>query len=257
MERLNLSGKVALVTGAARGIGLETARALAARGASVVLVDLDAAQAERAAAQVHDVRALGLGGDVTDRAAMQRAVARAVERFGGVDVVVANAGIAPRAATMRAMAPESFERVVDVNLLGVARTVDAALPEIVRRGGHVVVIASIYAFANGAGVVPYAMSKAGVEALGRALRVELRPHGASASVAYFGLDRHPHGPAGDRRRPRRRRDAPGASRPAAQAPAAVRGGRGHRRRHRAPQGPHRPTRGAGRSSRRCAASSTR
>jgi NAD(P)-dependent dehydrogenase (short-subunit alcohol dehydrogenase family) len=73
-----------------------------------------------------------------------------------------------------------------VNLNGVYRTVDAALPEIVRRGGHVVVIASIYAFANGAGVAPYAMSKAGVEALGRSLRVELRPHGASASVAYFG-----------------------------------------------------------------------
>jgi NAD(P)-dependent dehydrogenase (short-subunit alcohol dehydrogenase family) len=186
MERYDLRGKVALVTGAARGIGLETARALGARGASVVLVDLDAGAAERAAAQVHDARAMGVGADVTDRAAMQRAVAGAVERFGGVDVVVANAGIAPRAATMRAMAPESFERVVDVNLLGVARTVDAALPEIVRRGGHVVVIASIYAFANGAGVVPYAMSKAGVEALGRALRVELRQHGASASVAYFG-----------------------------------------------------------------------
>jgi NAD(P)-dependent dehydrogenase (short-subunit alcohol dehydrogenase family) len=92
---------------------------------------------------------------------------------------------------MRAMAPENFERVIDVNLLGVSRTVDAALFEIVRWRGHVVVIASVYAFANGAGTVPYAMSKAGVEALGRALRVELRPHGASASVAYFGwIDTH-------------------------------------------------------------------
>jgi NAD(P)-dependent dehydrogenase (short-subunit alcohol dehydrogenase family) len=186
MERYDLRGKVALVTGAARGIGLETARALGARGASVVLVDLDAGAAERAAAQVHDARAMGVGADVTDRAAMQRAVAGAVERFGGLDVVVANAGIAPRAATVRAMAPEKFERVLDVNLNGVYRTVDAALPEVVRRGGHVVVIASIYAFANGAGAAPYAMSKAGVEALGRSLRVELRPHGASASVAYFG-----------------------------------------------------------------------
>jgi NAD(P)-dependent dehydrogenase (short-subunit alcohol dehydrogenase family) len=186
MERYDLRGKVALVTGAARGIGLETAKALGARGASVVLVDLDAGAAERAAAQVDDARATGVGADVTDRAAMQRAVAGAVERFGGLDVVVANAGIAPRAATVRAMTPENFERVLDVNLNGVYRTVDAALPEIVRRGGHVVVIASIYAFANGAGVAPYAMSKAGVEALGRSLRVELRPHGASASVAYFG-----------------------------------------------------------------------
>jgi NAD(P)-dependent dehydrogenase (short-subunit alcohol dehydrogenase family) len=187
MARYDLTGKVALVTGAARGIGLATARALAARGASVVIVDLDEASAQRAAAQVHDTRALGLGADVTDRSAMQRAVGAAVERFGALDVVVANAGIASRAATMRAMSGEAFERVLEVNLMGVYRTVDAALPEIVRRRGHVVVIASIYAFANGVGALPYAMSKAGVEQLGRALRVELAQHGASASVAYFGF----------------------------------------------------------------------
>src|SRR5204863_6030286 len=125
--------------------------------------------------------------DVTDRGAMQRAVASAVERFGRLDVVVANAGIAARVATFRAMSPESFERVLDVNLMGVYRTVEAALPEIVRRRGHVVVISSIYAFTNGAGAAPYAMSKAAVEQFGRALRAELAQHGASASVAYFGF----------------------------------------------------------------------
>jgi NAD(P)-dependent dehydrogenase (short-subunit alcohol dehydrogenase family) len=125
--------------------------------------------------------------DVTDRSAVQRAVAMTVERFGGLDVVVANAGIASRVTTFRAMATENFERVIDVDLMGVYRTVDAALPEVVRRRGHVVVISSIYAFINGVGNVPYAMSKAGVEQLGRALRVELSLHGASASVAYFGF----------------------------------------------------------------------
>jgi NAD(P)-dependent dehydrogenase (short-subunit alcohol dehydrogenase family) len=85
------------------------------------------------------------------------------------------------------MSTESFERVLDVNLNGVYRTVGAALPEIVRRRGHVVVVSSVYAFLNGVGAVPYAMSKAGVEQFGRALRVELVPHGASASVAYFGF----------------------------------------------------------------------
>jgi NAD(P)-dependent dehydrogenase (short-subunit alcohol dehydrogenase family) len=187
MERYDLGGKVALVTGAARGIGLATAGALVARGASVAIVDLDASAAEQAAAQVHDSRAIGLAGDVTDRGAMQRAVANVVERFGGLDVVVANAGIASRGATFRAMSSESFERVLDVNLMGVYRTVEAALPEIVRRRGHVVVISSIYAFTNGIGAVPYAMSKAAVEQFGRALRVELVQHGASASVAYFGF----------------------------------------------------------------------
>jgi NAD(P)-dependent dehydrogenase (short-subunit alcohol dehydrogenase family) len=187
VARYDLNDKVALVTGGARGIGLATAQALRARGASVVIVDLDAEAAERAAAQVHESKALGLSADVTDRSAMQRAVATTVERFGGLDVVVANAGIASRVATFRATSTESFERVLEVNLMGVYRTVDAALPEIVRRGGHVVVISSIYAFTNGIGAAPYAMSKAAVEQFGRALRAELLQHGASATVAYFGF----------------------------------------------------------------------
>ena len=186
-SRYDLNGKVALVTGAARGIGFATAQALVERGASVVVLDLDQAAADAAAARLHDTKAMGIGADVTDRGALQQAVARTVERFGGLDVVVANAGIASRAATVRAMSTESFERVLDVNLYGVYRTVDVALPEIVRRRGHVVVVASIYAFMNGAGAAPYAMSKAGVEQLGRALRSELAVHGASASVAYFGF----------------------------------------------------------------------
>lgn len=187
MSLYDLTDKVALVTGGARGIGFATAEALVAHGASVVIVDLEAEASERAAAQVHDTRALGLAADVTDRSAMQRAVAATVEKFGGLDVVVANAGVASRFATFRASSTETFERILNVNLMGVCRTVDAALPEIIRRRGHVVVISSVYAFLNGAGEIPYAMSKAAVEQLGRALRVELVQHGASASVAYFGF----------------------------------------------------------------------
>ncbi len=187
MAAYDLNGKIALVTGGARGIGFATARALRARGATVVIVDLRADDAERAAAEIHDTFALGLAADVTDAGAMQRVVATIVERFGGLDVVMANAGVASRAATLRAMSGESFDRVLDVNTLGVVRTVQAALPQIVERRGHIVVVASVYAFVNGTGAIPYAMSKAAVEQLGRALRVELVPHGASASVAYFGF----------------------------------------------------------------------
>ena len=186
MARYGLDGKGALITGGAQGIGLATARALAARGASVVIVDLDPARTEEAAAGIGP-RALGIAADVTDAAAMERAVAAVVERFGGLDVVVANAGIASRPSTARAADPIAFERVIEVNLLGVWRTVRAALPEVVRRRGHVVVVASVYAFVNGIGNAPYAMAKAGVEQLGRTLRVELARHGASASVAYFGF----------------------------------------------------------------------
>jgi len=187
MAVYELSGKVALVTGGARGIGFATARALIGRGASVAIADLDPDATARAASQLHDSRALGVAADVTDRGAVQRAVADTVERFGGLDVVVANAGIVSRVATFRAMPTETFQRVIDVDLFGVCRTVEAALPQVIERRGHVVVVSSIYAFTNGVGVIPYAMSKAAVEQFGRALRVELAQHGASASVAYFGF----------------------------------------------------------------------
>ena len=186
MPAYSLSGKVALVTGGARGIGFATAQELVSRGARVVIVDLHEPAVEQAAARLaHGT--IGIAADVTDRDAMDAAVAEAVEHFGGVDVLVANAGIASRGATVRAAEPEQFERVIEVNLLGVWRSVRAALPEVTRRQGHIVVVASIYAFFNGVGAAPYAMAKAGVEQLGRALRVELKPHGASASVAYFGF----------------------------------------------------------------------
>jgi NAD(P)-dependent dehydrogenase (short-subunit alcohol dehydrogenase family) len=186
MPAYSLSGKVALVTGGARGIGFATAQELVARGARVVIVDVHEDAVEQAAGRL-GADALGLAADVTDRDALDGVVEQVVERFGGLDVLVANAGIASRGATTLAAEPEQFERVIEVNLLGVYRSVRAALPEITRRQGHVVVVASIYAFFNGVGAAPYAMAKAGVEQLGRALRVELKPHGAGASVAYFGF----------------------------------------------------------------------
>jgi NAD(P)-dependent dehydrogenase (short-subunit alcohol dehydrogenase family) len=183
----SLQGKVALITGGARGIGLGIAQAFTARGARVALLDLEAEQVELAAGTLGLDRAIGIGADVTDSAALEAAVATTVQRFGAIDVVVANAGIAPTPNTARNMDPVEFERVVEVDLLGVYRTVRAALPEVVARGGQVVVVSSVYAFLNGMLVSPYAASKAGVEALGRALRAELAPHGASATVAYFGF----------------------------------------------------------------------
>jgi NAD(P)-dependent dehydrogenase (short-subunit alcohol dehydrogenase family) len=185
--KFNVSGKVALVTGAERGIGWETARLLHSRGASVALVDLDEEAAKEAAERIAgDGRVIGIGADVTDREAIEAAVQETVEALGGLDIVVANAGVAPPTATMRVIDEDAFERTVEIDLLGVWRTVRAALPPIVERRGHIVVVASVYAFFNGVLNASYAMSKAGVEQLGRALRVELAPHGASASVAYFG-----------------------------------------------------------------------
>jgi NAD(P)-dependent dehydrogenase (short-subunit alcohol dehydrogenase family) len=184
--RLDLNGRVALVTGAARGIGFETARQIQLRGASVAVVDLDPEQAREAAERIGE-RAIGIGADVTDDAAIMRAVAETVERFGGLDVAVANAGIAQsQVATVRGIGGEEWERVFEVDMLGVWRTVRAALPQIVARKGHILVTGSIYSFANGVLNSPYAVAKAGVEALGRGLRAELMPLGASAGVVYYG-----------------------------------------------------------------------
>jgi NAD(P)-dependent dehydrogenase (short-subunit alcohol dehydrogenase family) len=186
MGAYDLNGKVALVTGGARGIGFETARQLHLRGASVAVLDLDAEQAREAAERIGP-RAFGLGADVTDEGGMLAAVAAVVDRFGGLDVAVANAGIAPpTVTTARTMPGEEWKRVVDVNLIGAWHTARAALPQVSERGGQIVFIGSIYSFANGLLASPYAVSKAGVEALGRALRAELAPLGASASVVYFG-----------------------------------------------------------------------
>lgn len=186
MPAYDLNGKVALVTGAARGIGFETARQMHARGASVAVVDLDAAEASEAAERIGE-RAIGIAADVTDAGAMRAAVAETVEHFGGLDVAMANAGLAPPSiATMRSVPAEEWERVVEVNLFGVWHTLRAALPQVSERKGHIVVVASVAAFANGMLGSSYMVSKAAAEQMGRALRTELMPFGAGASVAYFG-----------------------------------------------------------------------
>lgn len=183
----DIAGRVALITGGARGIGLDTARRLARRGARVALVDLDGELAAREAKAISTDDAIGLAADVTDRAGVEDAVSATVERFGGIDVLVANAGISPPTATMLTVDLDAFARTIEVDLHGVWHTVRAGLPHVVARRGYVLVVASLYAALNGVLASPYAISKAGVEQLGKALRVELAPHGASAGVAYFGF----------------------------------------------------------------------
>lgn len=181
----DLRGKVVLITGGVRGIGLSIANAAAARGASIALVDLDEDVTLESAMTIN-ADSIGIGADISDRAQVERAFERVVERFGRVDVVVANAGIAPQTTTARAIPADEWERVIQVNLFGVWHTVRAGLPEVVANGGQFVLVSSSYAFMNGALNSSYACAKAGVEALGRSLRSELMPLGASATVCYFG-----------------------------------------------------------------------
>lgn len=183
---LDLRGAACLVTGAGQGIGLATARDLHARGARVALLDVDG---ERAAVAARSVApdALAIGADVRDRDGMVAATERVAEELGGLDVVVANAGVTPSRATLGRLDPDEFDRVVAINLTGMFNTVHPAVPHIVASGGHMVVVASVAAMMPGPMGSPYMISKAGAEQLGRSLRLELVPHGATAGVAYFGV----------------------------------------------------------------------
>jgi NAD(P)-dependent dehydrogenase (short-subunit alcohol dehydrogenase family) len=183
--RLALGDHISLVTGAGRGIGLATARELAARGArGVVLVDLPGDELDAAAASLGE-RALAVGADVTDADAMADAAHAACEHFGGLDVVVANAGI-ERVGTVRTQPAEEFERVIEVNLLGVYRTLQPAIEPVVERRGHLLAVSSVAATLAWPLSVAYGASKAGVDSLMRGLRAELLHTGATAGAAYFG-----------------------------------------------------------------------
>ncbi len=185
MSSLDLRDRVVLITGGARGIGFETARLARERGASVALIDLEAEAVADAASSLGG-DSLGLQADVTNLGQMQDAVARTVEQLGRIDIVIANAGITPPKTTARAIDPVVWEKVVEVNVIGVYNTVKAAIDQVIANRGHMILIASQAAHANGALNTSYAVSKASVEAIGRSLRSELEPHGASAGVAYFG-----------------------------------------------------------------------
>jgi len=175
----NLDGRVALITGGASGIGAELARQLAARGMRIGLIDLDAGRLEGIVPGAQTAVA-----DVRDAEALTGAIDDLAGRLGGIDVAVANAGIAT-GGPMRLIDPGTFEDTIDVNLLGVWRTTRAALPHVLARRGHLLLIASAAAVLPTAGLGAYSAAKAGVEALARSLRVELRPHGVSVGVGYY------------------------------------------------------------------------
>jgi NAD(P)-dependent dehydrogenase (short-subunit alcohol dehydrogenase family) len=179
-----IEGRRVFVTGAARGIGAETARRLHKRGARLALAGLEPELLAQVAADCGD--APWFECDVTDRAQIEHAVQSAVERLGGLDVAVANAGVAG-ALPLIGGDPEIFERTIAVNLLGVYYTLRATGPHISHPNGYALAIASLAAALHAPMLGAYCASKAAVEALGDSLRIELHSSGARVGVGYFGF----------------------------------------------------------------------
>ncbi|HYB26733.1 MAG TPA: SDR family NAD(P)-dependent oxidoreductase [Solirubrobacteraceae bacterium] len=177
-----LSGRRILITGAARGIGAATAKRLHARGARLVLAGIEPDVLARIAAECGDAMAVVC--DVRDSDQVEAAVEAAAEHLGGLDVVVANAGVAAQLPLIGGD-PEVFERTIEVNLLGVYYTLRAAGPHIAHPGGYALAISSLAAAVHPPLLGAYSASKAGVEALADSLRIELAPSGARVGVAYF------------------------------------------------------------------------
>lgn len=179
-----LKGKVVLITGGARGVGAETARGLVAKGAKVVLVDLDREPLAALEAELGAGNATSIVGDVTALEDMEAAVAHGVATFGRLDVAMANAGIASYGSVL-AVDPATFRRVVDVNLNGVFHTARAALPALIETKGYLLVVSSLAAYAASPGLVAYHASKAGAEHFANALRPEVGYLGVKVGSAHM------------------------------------------------------------------------
>jgi NAD(P)-dependent dehydrogenase (short-subunit alcohol dehydrogenase family) len=164
--------KVVFITGGARGIGAEVARQLYARGAKLVLTDLDEVALQEISSDLDGDRVSTLVADVRD--------------FGGIDVVIANAGIATYGTVLN-VDPAAFKTLIDVNVLGVFNTVRAALPSIIDRRGYVLIVSSMFAYAAQPGAASYCVSKAGVEHFANALVCEVAHLGVGVGSAHMGF----------------------------------------------------------------------
>lgn len=183
MTRGSLEGQVAVVTGAARGVGELLARKLSARGAKVALVGLEPDELKAVAGRLHG-ECDHWHADVTDHVAMTRVAREVKERFGKVDMVVANAGVAS-GGPFADSDPEAWRRVIEVNLIGSAVTCRAFLPVLVESRGYFLQIASLAAITAAPMMTAYCASKSGVEAFAHSLRAEVGHKGVKVGVGYL------------------------------------------------------------------------
>jgi 3-oxoacyl-[acyl-carrier protein] reductase len=185
-----LTGRTAIVTGAAQGIGRAIARSLHAQGAKVTLVDLDADRVGQAAAELGE-SALPLACDVTDEQSVDDVVRRTIEKFGSLDIHVNNAGIT-RDASLRKMTVQDFEAVIDVHLKGTWLGVRAASAVMREAGrGSIVNMSSLSGKSGNPGQTNYSAAKAGIVGLTKAAAKELAHKGVRVNAVQPGLIRTP------------------------------------------------------------------
>jgi len=176
---MRLEGKVAIVSGGGTGIGAAAARLFAREGAKVVVTGRRAERLEEVAAETG---CRVVGGDTSDDEHVRTAVATAVDAFGGLDVVVANAGLGFGGAAVD-VDDERWDRTLDVNVTGAFRLVRAALPALIERGGgSIVLVSSVNAFVSGSESAAYGTSKAAMNGLARSIAVDYGPRGVRANA---------------------------------------------------------------------------
>ncbi|MFD9926063.1 SDR family oxidoreductase [[Kitasatospora] papulosa] len=181
--RRSLEGQVVVVTGAARGVGELLARKLSARGATLALVGLEPDELKKVSERLHS-ESDHWHADVTDHVAMSRVADEVKARFGKVDVVVANAGVATGGPLVDSD-PEAWRRVIEVNLIGGAVTARAFLPVLMESRGYFLQIASLAAITPAPMMSAYCASKSGVEAFAHCLRGEVGHRGVKVGVGYL------------------------------------------------------------------------
>jgi NAD(P)-dependent dehydrogenase (short-subunit alcohol dehydrogenase family) len=180
----SVNGKVVLITGGANGVGGEVARRLHEKGAKLVLTDLDEVLLKEVATRLGEERVLTVVADVRNFEAMQSAADKGIDRFGGIDIAIANAGIATFGSVLH-VDPAAFKTLLDVNALGVFHTVRAALPSIIERRGYLLIVSSLAAYIPFPGAASYNLSKAGVEQFANALRLEVAHLGVDVGSAHM------------------------------------------------------------------------
>jgi NAD(P)-dependent dehydrogenase (short-subunit alcohol dehydrogenase family) len=183
MSGSSLDGQVVVITGAARGVGAMLARKLAARGARLALVGLEADELKNVTESLGPDAACWTA-DVTDRVTMATVAEEVVARFGRIDVVVANAGVATGGPFLDSD-PDAFDRVIQVNLLGSVATARAFLPALLASRGYLLQIASLAAITPAPMMAAYCASKSGVEAFAHSLRAEVGHQGVRVGVGYL------------------------------------------------------------------------